>query len=166
MTAPGRDAPPVLSASAQKVQDAITAAGFANRVIELAAPVRTAAEAAVAVGCEVGQIAKSIVFMAARTRRPILVVASGAHRVSESAIEALIGEPLARATPEFVREHTGFAIGGTPPLGHARPIETFLDRDLLALDVLWAAAGHPNSLFQVTPDELSRMTRGRVVSVA
>jgi len=155
-----------LSASAQKVQDAITARGLDCRVFELAVPVRTAADAAREVGCEVAQIAKSLVFRAARSGRGVLVITSGAHRVDELRIAAELGEPIERADPGFVREHTGYAIGGIPPLGHARPLETFVDEDLLALPEIWAAAGHPNALFRVLPSELLALAGGRVVKVA
>lgn len=155
-----------LSASAQKVQDALRARGLANTVIELAVPVRTAADAARAVGCEVGQIVKSIVFRARTSGRGVLVLTSGAHRVDEGIIAGLLGEPIDRADPAFVRETTGYAIGGVPPLGHAVAMETFVDEHLLTLGELWAAAGHPNSLFQLTPDELTRLTHGRVTRVA
>jgi prolyl-tRNA editing enzyme YbaK/EbsC (Cys-tRNA(Pro) deacylase) len=154
-----------LSASAQKVQDAIVSLGLMNRVIELAHPVRTAAEAAAAVGCEVRQIAKSIIFMTGRSKRPVLVVTSGANRVNEATLATLVGEPLERATASFVREQTGFAIGGVPPLGHRQRVETFLDLDLMSLPEIWAAAGHPNALFRVTPDELLQMSGARVVTV-
>ena len=107
----------------------------------------------------------SLIFTTRETRRPILVVTSGAHRVNEHTLASLVGEPLARATPEFVREHTGFAIGGVPPIGHTRPLETFLDLDLMSLQQLWAAAGHPNALFPLTPEELLLVSNGRVVSV-
>lgn len=158
--------PAPLSASARKVQDAIAALGFANTVLELPIPVRTAADAARAVGCEVAQIAKSVIFRAAKSGRPVLVITSGANRVDEARVAELLGEPIGRANPDFVREATGFAIGGIPPIGHAIPPVTLVDRDLLALAELWAAAGHPNSLFRVTPDELVRMSGGRVERVA
>ena len=96
----------------------------------------------------------------------MLVLTSGSNRVDESKIAALLGEPIGRADAAFVREATGFAIGGVPPIGHARPMETFIDEDLLDLAELWAAAGHPNSLFRLTPDELRRMSGGRVARVA
>jgi prolyl-tRNA editing enzyme YbaK/EbsC (Cys-tRNA(Pro) deacylase) len=160
----GVGAPP-LSASARRVQEAIRSLGFANDVFELAEPVRTAADAARAVGCDVAQIVKSIVFRAARSGRGVLVLTSGANRVDEARVAELLGEPLGKADPAFVRERTGFAIGGVPPLGHATPFVTFLDEDLLSLGRLWAAAGHPNSLFPVTPDELARMTGGRIARV-
>ena len=158
--------PGTLSDAAQRVQDALRAAGFANTVIELAVPVRTAVAAAEAVGCTPAQIVKSLVFQRSTSGEPVLVVASGAHRVSEQRLAELIGEPVAMGPAAFVREVTGFAIGGIPPLGHARALDAIVDAHLLTLDGLWAAAGHPNSLFKLTADELVRMTRGRVAEVA
>jgi len=158
--------PRALSEAAQRVQDALRAAGFENLVRELEVPVRTAAAAAEAVGCRPEQIVKSLVFRRAETGRPLLVVASGGHRVSEDRLATLAGEPLVMGDPRFVREVTGFAIGGIPPVGHAQAIETIVDAHLLRLDGLWAAAGHPNSLFPLTGDELVRMTGGRVAEVA
>ncbi len=155
-----------LSASAAKVQQALLALGFANEVIEHAQSTRSAAEAAAAVGCSVGQIAKSIVFRAKGSGRPILVVASGPNRVSEKAIEALIGERLGKADAGYVRERTGYAIGGVPPVAHAGRLETFIDEDLTRFPEIWAAAGTPNAVFKLTPDELLRMTGGRVVRLA
>jgi prolyl-tRNA editing enzyme YbaK/EbsC (Cys-tRNA(Pro) deacylase) len=154
-----------LSASARKVQDAIAARGFSNAVFELAVPVRTAADAAAAVGCDVAQIAKSLIFRAERTGRCVLVITSGANRVDVNRIGALLGEPIGKADPDFVRSSTGFAIGGIPPLGHATPPVTFIDEDLMRLEAIWAAAGHPNALFRLTPAELARMADGTVVRV-
>ena len=154
-----------LSASAQKVQDAIRARGFEYAVFELEIPVRTSADAAREVGCEVAQIAKSIIFRAA-DGRGVLVIASGANRVNEAAVTALIGQPIGRATPDFVREVTGYAIGGIPPLGHATELITLVDEDLLALGAVWAAAGHPNALFRLEPADLPRLSGGRVAKVA
>ena len=154
-----------LKPSAQRVQDALIARNFSNQVIELAASTRTAAEAATAVGCEVGQIAKSLVFKGKRSSKPILIIASGANRVNEKKMKGYLGERLARPDADFVREQTGFAIGGIPPLGHAAALETFIDEDLLHFAQIWAAAGHPNALFPLTPDDLVTMTGGRVVTV-
>ncbi len=123
--------PEELSPSARKVQQALESLGFTLQVVELPASTRTAVEAAQAVGCQVGQIVKSLIFKGKRSERPILVVASGANRVNEKRIEAYIGEPLGKADADYVRQHTGFVIGGVPPLGHAEPLETFIDRDLL-----------------------------------
>jgi len=155
-----------LSDAAQRVQDALRAGGFANTVQELAVAVKTAAAAAEAVGCTPAQIVKSLVFQRVTSGAPVLVVASGANRVSEAKLETLLGEPVRMGPPKFVREVTGYAIGGIPPLGHAQKLHTIVDAHLMALEGLWAAAGHPNSLFPLTPDELVRMTGGRVAEVA
>ena len=154
-----------LSSSAQKVQDALHALGMTLQVVELPDSTRTAVEAAQAVGCQVGQIVKSLIFKAKRSQRPVLVIASGANRVNEKAIEALIGEPLGKADADFVRQHTGFAIGGVPPVGHTEPVETFVDEDLLQYSEIWAAAGTPNAVFRLAPPDLVRMTGGQVVKI-
>jgi prolyl-tRNA editing enzyme YbaK/EbsC (Cys-tRNA(Pro) deacylase) len=155
-----------LSAGPRRVQDALRERGFDLEVLEFDVAMRTSADAARVVGCTLGQIAKSLVFRAERTGRAVMVIASGAHRVDEARIGELLGEPIGRADPEFVREHTGQPIGGVAPLAHARPLELLIDEDLLELDELWAAAGHPNALFRLTPAELVRMTSGRVARVA
>ena len=155
-----------LSEAAQRVQDALRAGGFTNTVIELEVPVKTAAAAAEAVGCTPEQIVKSLVFQGVTSGKPILVVASGGTRISESRLTAIVHEPIKMGPPKFVREVTGFAIGGIPPLGHAQPIEVLIERRLLAQPALWAAAGHPNSLFALTPQELVAMTNGRVAEMA
>ncbi len=160
------DAARPLSASAQKVQDDLRARGFGNTVIELEVPVKTAAAAAEGVGAEVAQIVKSLVFRGTRTGDAVLVVASGANRVDTAKLAALLGEDVAMADPRSVRELTGFAIGGIPPVGHASPLPVYIDQHLTTLSDLWAAAGHPNSLFRLTPEELVRMTNGRVCELA
>jgi len=154
-----------LSPSARKVQAALAARGFTLQVVELPQSTRTSAEAAAAVGCTVGQIAKSIVFRAARSQRPVLVLTSGVNRVSESAVAVLVGEPLAKADADFVRARTGFVIGGVPPVGHAESLITFIDEDLLQFAEIWAAAGTPNAVFRLTPEELVRLTEGKVAKV-
>jgi Cys-tRNA(Pro) deacylase len=154
-----------LSPSAQKIQDALAALGFTNQVIEHAQTTRSAAEAAAAVGCTVAQIAKSIVFRAKGSGRAVLVVASGPNRVNEKAVEAALGDKLGKADAEFVRAETGYAIGGVSPIGHAKPLDIFIDADLMGLDEIWAAAGTPNAVFKLTPDELRRMTGGRVIDI-
>jgi prolyl-tRNA editing enzyme YbaK/EbsC (Cys-tRNA(Pro) deacylase) len=155
-----------LKPSAQRVQDALTERGLGERVVELAATARSAAEAAAALGCEVGQIAKSLVFRLRQSGRPVLIVACGSNRVDLARVEALLGEPLDRADPDFVREQTGYAIGGIPPLGHARPLVTVVDEDLLRYQRIWAAAGHPNAVFPLTPRELVAVTGGQVARTA
>ena len=154
-----------LSSAAQRVQEALRGLGFAYEVTESAQPARTAAEAARTVGCDVGQIAKSLVFKTATSGRAVLVITSGANRVNEWRIGVLLKEALEKAPAAFVREHSGFAIGGIPPVGHAKPMETFIDEDLLRHDAIWAAGGTPNALFRLAPSDLVKMTGGRVVRV-
>ena len=154
-----------LSPSALRVQQALQAQGFDLQVLELPDSTRTAMDAAQAVGCQVGQIVKSLIFKAKRTGRPVLVVASGANRVNERIIEELIAEPLGKADADFVRQHTGFAIGGVPPVGHLETLLTFIDQDLLQYSEIWAAAGTPNAVFRLSPADLARMTGGKVVRI-
>jgi prolyl-tRNA editing enzyme YbaK/EbsC (Cys-tRNA(Pro) deacylase) len=154
-----------LKDKAQRVRATLAARGFAFEVREFPASTRTAAEAAAAIGCEVAQIAKSLVFRARQSGRPVLVIASGANRVDEKAVAALIGEKIGRADADFVRAATGFAIGGVPPLGHDTPPVTLIDRDLLALDEIWAAAGTPNAVFRLMPEDLVAVTGGRVADI-
>jgi prolyl-tRNA editing enzyme YbaK/EbsC (Cys-tRNA(Pro) deacylase) len=154
-----------LSSSAQKVQDTLKDLGFENRIMELPATTRSAADAADAIGCKVEQIAKSIVFRAKNTNRPVLVIASGVNRVNEKKIGELLSEPLGKADADFVRKMTGFVIGGVPPIGHLQKMEIFIDEDLLTHDQIWAAAGTPNAIFRLLPADLVKMTGGRVTSV-
>lgn len=157
--------PKPLNSSAQKVQDALRNLGYTNTVIEMPGTTRTSAEAAQTVGCEVVQIAKSLIFKTKRTGRPVLVIASGINRVDTKKMRAALGEKLSKPDADFVRQHTGFVIGGVPPVGHAGKLETFIDEDLLNFDTIWAAAGTPFAVFQLTPDELVAMTGGQVMAV-
>ena len=154
-----------LKSSAQKVQDALQSLGLTCEVVQMQAATRTAEDAAQAVGCEVGQIVKSLLFKSQQSQQPILVVASGANRVNEKVLGQQISEPVKMASAEFVREMTGFAIGGVPPLGHCQPSTVFIDEDLLAYTEIWAAAGTPRAVFKLTPDELKMITNGTVISV-
>jgi len=154
-----------LSASARRVQEALSALGLDCAITEHAVPARTSQEAAVVLGCEVGQIAKSLVFRGLASGDPVLVVASGAHRVDEAKVGALAGEAIGRAEPEFVREVTGYAIGGIPPVGHAREIATWVDEALLAFEIVYAAGGTPNALFAIRATELLRVCGGRSADV-
>jgi len=133
-------------------------AGVDARVVEFDQPTRTSAEAAVAIGCTVAEIAKSIVFRGAHSGQAVIVVASGDNRVSETKVAEQVGEPLARADAEFVRAATGYAIGGVAPVGHAQPVKLLLDVDLRRFAIVWAAAGTPFSVFPVTPDQLRSLT--------
>lgn len=155
----------VLSTSAQRVQDALVAAGVATTIVEYDVPARTSAEAAAVLGCAVGQIAKSLVFRSA-SGAPVLVIASGAHRVDEAKIAALAGEAIGKADPAFVRAATGYAIGGIPPLAHSIRPRTFIDRNLLAYETVYAAGGTPHAMFPITPAELVRVAEGTVAETA
>jgi prolyl-tRNA editing enzyme YbaK/EbsC (Cys-tRNA(Pro) deacylase) len=154
-----------LSAAAQRIQDVLASRGLPHQVVEFTQTTRSAADAAAAIGCTVAQIAKSIMFRAA-SGAPVLVIASGPNRIDEAKVAAALGEPIGKADADFVRTATGFAIGGVPPLGHAQTPRTLIDRDLLALPTIWAAAGTPNAVFQLTPDELVNMTGGIPADVA
>ncbi len=156
----------MLSSAAQRIQDALTAAGLPLTVLELADSTRTSSEAAAAVGCEVAQIVKSIIFRAAVSDRVVLVLTSGANRVDERKVAALLAEPLAKADAGFVRARTGFVIGGVAPIGHSEPPITFIDQTLLAHPEIWAAAGTPNALFKLSPADLLTLTHGQVADVA
>lgn len=147
------------------VQRALEAAGVQSEIQTLPSSTRTAKAAAESLGCGVAQIAKSIVFKASDSGQAVLVVASGVNRIDEAAVAELLGEPIERATPEFVREKTGFAIGGVAPCGHAEPVTVLIDEDLLDLAECWAAAGTPHSVFRLEPHELAGLTSGRVAAV-
>ena len=154
-----------LGPSVRRVQEVLAAAGGGHTVVALAQSARTSAEAASAVGCRVDQIAKSLVFRGEQSQRPVLVIASGINRVDERKVAALIAEPVGRADADFVRQRTGFAIGGVAPVAHAEPLTILIDEDLLRWPEIWAAAGHPNTVFRLTPDDLVRLTGGRVAEV-
>jgi len=143
----------------------LTALGLPCQVVELPASTRTAQEAAQAIGCTVAQIVKSLIFRGTRTGKPILVLASGVNRVNEKRLGEMAGEPIGKADADFVRQHTGFAIGGVPPVGHPTPIETYIDADLLPYQEIWAAAGTPRAVFRLIPQDLQKMNHGAIVSI-
>lgn len=153
------------SSSIERVADALRASGIDSEVQELPQSTRTAVEAAAAVGCAVGQIAKSLVFHTAGGERPILVIASGTNRVDERRLAALVGEPVTKASADYVRRVTGFAIGGVAPVGHATPLTTYIDQDLPRYDTIWAAAGTPRAVVRLTPTQLLALTGGEVIAV-
>lgn len=160
--------PPVnapLPDSAQRVQDAAAALGLEIAVREMAQPTRTAEEAAAACDVTVGQIVKSLVFIGAQSGKPYLLLVSGTNRVNEKGVAAHLGEALARPDAHKVRELTGYAIGGIPPFGHATAIATYIDRDLLQYDAVWAAAGTPRAVFRADPKKLQEATRATVIAV-
>ncbi|MGE4298130.1 MAG: YbaK/EbsC family protein [Desulfovibrionaceae bacterium] len=155
-----------LRKSAQKVADILEERGFSCVVTELAESSRTAQQAADVVGCSVAQIVKSLVLRGKESGEPYLCEVSGVNRLDTNAVAALVGEPVKMAEADFVRAVTGYAIGGIPPVGHARDIRTFIDQDLWIYGELWAAAGTPYALFRLTPDELLAMTGGQVAELA
>ena len=157
--------PEELSRSARRVQEVLSRLGNDFEVIELPSTTRTAIDAATAIGCSVEQIAKSILFRTVNDKKPVMVIASGTNRVNESKLAEFVGEPVEKADADYVREKTGFVIGGVPPIGHAQHICTVIDEDLLALGELWAAAGTPKSVFKLSPTDLLEMTAGTVTSI-
>ena len=154
-----------LSPSAQKIQDLLRTLGPAFNVIEFSESTRTAQEAADRVNCQLGQIVKSLIFKGRTSNKGILVLTSGSNRVDETRIGQYCGEAITRADADFVRSVTGFAIGGVPPVGHAQPIETYMDEDLMHYPTVWAAAGTPNAVFELLPSDLAKITQGKVVHV-
>jgi prolyl-tRNA editing enzyme YbaK/EbsC (Cys-tRNA(Pro) deacylase) len=155
----------MLSKNAQYIQDFLKRKGIETKVVELPDSTRTAEEAAKAIGCQVAQIVKSLIFKTKTTNRPILVLASGANRVSPEKIAAACKEEIVKADADFTREVTGFAIGGIPPVGHAHKIETYIDADLLKLQELWAAAGTPHAVFNIDTSSLVNLTGGKVIVI-
>jgi prolyl-tRNA editing enzyme YbaK/EbsC (Cys-tRNA(Pro) deacylase) len=153
---------PATAPSALKVQAVL---GPEFHVLEFEASTRTSQDAAAAIGCTVAEIAKSLIFKSAQGRA-VLVIASGVNRVDEQKVRALLGEKIGRADAEFVRDKTGYAIGGVPPVGHATAPIVLVDQDLQQFPTVWAAAGTPNAVFKVTPADLVRLTQGRVADIA
>jgi prolyl-tRNA editing enzyme YbaK/EbsC (Cys-tRNA(Pro) deacylase) len=149
---------PAQHPTALRTQGLLADAGLPVRVVEFEQPTRTSAEAAEAIGCSVAEIAKSVVFRNKTAGGAVVVVASGANRVSETKVAAKLGVKLGRADADFVRESTGYVIGGVAPLGHAGPVRLLLDRDLLQYETVWAAAGTPFSVFPLTPAALQALT--------
>jgi prolyl-tRNA editing enzyme YbaK/EbsC (Cys-tRNA(Pro) deacylase) len=147
------------------VRQALASLGLMPDIKEFSETTRTSAEAAAAIGCTVAQIAKSVVFRAVGMNRAVLVIASGANRVDEKLVAAALGDRIAKADAAFVRDKTGFAIGGVAPVGHTEKPVTLIDEDLLGHAEIWAAAGTPNSVFRLTPQALVAMTGGRVTAI-
>jgi prolyl-tRNA editing enzyme YbaK/EbsC (Cys-tRNA(Pro) deacylase) len=149
--------------SVDRVRAALLSAGHHDTIAEFPDGTRTAADAAAAVGCTVAQIAKSIVLRAGE--QVVLVIASGVNRVDMGKVSALLGAPVKSADARWVRDVTGFAIGGVAPVGHLAAPRVFIDEDLMALDPVWAAAGSPKHAFRTTAAEIARMTGGQIADV-
>lgn len=149
--------------SVSRVREALASHGLTDRIVVLPDSARTARLAADALGCDVAQIVNSLVFRLTHSDRPLLVLSSGARRVDLNALAAIAGEPVGKADATFVREQTGFAIGGVAPVGHSQPLQRLIERSVTAFAEIWAAAGHPNTVFRLTPDELARITGAPIV---
>ena len=154
------------SASVQRVERALREAGIHTQIVELPGAAHTAKLAAQFLGCEVAQIANSLVFRAVASDTAVLVMSSGAKRVDMAKLAAIVGEEIGKADADFVRAATGLAIGGVAPVGHTGSLRTYVERSLSAWPRIWAAAGHPNTVFPLTYAELVRITRGQEVDVA
>ncbi|MEA2633584.1 MAG: hypothetical protein QOJ33_1517 [Chloroflexota bacterium] len=146
-----------------RVQAALAAAGVDTRIEEFPSSTRTAQEAAATVGTSVGQIVKSLVFLAGAA--PVIALVSGINRLDTQCLGALTGATIGKADADAVRQATSYSIGGVPPIGFPAPIPTFIDRDLLQYDVVWAAAGTPRHVFPIAPQELVRITGGKVADL-
>lgn len=157
--------PDAMPTSAKQVVALLAQQGHDQPVVLLPQTGRTSAEAASALGCSVAHIAKSIIFRRLADDRPVLVIASGINRVDEAKVTALVGD-IGRADARFVRDNTGYAIGGVCPIGHRVEPVMLIDEDLMALGFIWAAAGHPHAVFKLTGEQLVRMTNAPVVEVA
>jgi prolyl-tRNA editing enzyme YbaK/EbsC (Cys-tRNA(Pro) deacylase) len=156
--------PALNSPSVERVRDALSRAGLGDTIVELPGAARTAKAAAEYLGCEIGQIANSLVFRAEASDQALLVMSSGAKRVDVARLAALVGEPVGKADADFVRERTGFAIGGVPPVGHG--LKPYVEKSLAAYRELWAAAGHPHTVFRLTYPDLLRITGGAEANLA
>ncbi|MCH7662242.1 MAG: YbaK/EbsC family protein [Chloroflexi bacterium] len=157
--------PPDITPSAHKVQATLNSLGYNHQVIEHEETTRTAFEAAAAIECDVGQIVKPLIIKAKNSGKAILVIASGPNRVKKKIIRDEIGEKIGRADVDFVREQIGSAIGDIPPIGLIQSNPGFIDEDLLQYIEIWAAAGTPNAVFKLRPNELVEMTGGKVIKI-
>lgn len=156
---------PVLNQSAQRVQDALLKKGLPFEVKQLSKSTRTANEAATAIGCDIAQIVKSLLFCTLKNNKPILILASGKNRVNQKTIEALVGEEIIKADADFTREITGFAIGGIPPLENEKIRDVFIDQNLFNFETLWAAAGTPFAVFSLYSCDIQKVVQGKIISI-
>ena len=156
----------ILPRSARRVRAALIELGLPAEIVQLADSTRTAPEAAAAVGCELGAIVKSLVMRGTNTHTPVLALVSGDNRADVARIEAVLDEPVERPDAAFVREVTGYAIGGIPPVGHPQPVRAVMDEDLLRFETVWAAAGHPHAVFPIAPATLAQATHATVLKLA
>lgn len=157
----------LLAKSAKTVQYVLAKKGLECKVVEMADSTRTAQDAANAIGCDIAQIVKSLIFKTKATHRPVLILVSGQNRVNEKVIESHVGEKITKADADFTKDITGFAVGGIPPIGHRQVIDfIFIDQDLMKFDSIWAAAGTPNAVFNLQSKNLVEMTEGKIISIS
>lgn len=154
-----------LSQNANKVQEVLKNYELDLEVIELAQSTRTALEAAQAIGCEVAQIVKSLVFRGEQSKMGLLILASGSNQVNQAEFSRLLGEQIERPNADFVRQVTGFPIGGVAPVGHPQPLPTYIDQDLFLYPEIWAAAGTPHAVFRLSPADLVKICHGQVIKI-
>lgn len=153
------------TANVRRVKEALLQGGLTVQIKAMEESARTAQMAADAIGCQVAQIVKSLVFKAQGQDLAILALVSGANRLDEKLVEEQLGFKLEKANAAFVRDMTGFAIGGVAPVGHLKPSQTIIDQDLLLFKTVWAAAGHPNTVFPISPPQLIKLSAGKVMVV-
>ncbi|MDA0184142.1 YbaK/EbsC family protein [Solirubrobacter phytolaccae] len=155
-----------LPRSSRRVHAALVALGLPADIVHLEDATRTAPEAAAAVGCELGAIVKSLVMRGVTSGQPVLALVSGSNRADLELLEAALDEQVERPDATYVREVTGYAIGGIPPVGHPAPVRTFMDEDLLQYETVWAAAGHPHTIFPIAPSALADAAGATVTRLA
>ena len=153
------------SSSVERFEKSARDLDLAIAIVEMAESTRTAQEAAAACSCDVGQIVKSLIFLTRDSATPVLLLVSGDNRVDQDKVAALLGEALERPDAKFVRQTTGFSIGGVPPFGHATPLTTYIDQDLLLHEAVWAAAGTPRAVFSISSTVLKDITNASVIAV-
>src|SRR5437016_4800855 len=153
-----------LKASAQRVQEILQNLNLPISVVEFSETTRTSQEAANAIGCDIAQIAKTLIFKKKKTQEPVCIIASGQNRVDEKKIEQYVGEAVEKPDAQYVLHYTGFAIGGVSPIGFEFSIKPFIDEDLMKYETVWAAAGTPNSVFKISSKDLVAITKGQVIS--
>jgi len=157
---------PFLSKAAEAIENALNIKGLSCSVIELSKSARTAQDAAESIGCEIRQIVKSLIFTTKNSEEAVLILASGPNRVNEKTISKHLGEDIVKADATQTKRITGFAIGGIPPIGHQSPIDhVFIDEDLLKFDIVWAAAGTPNAVFNINSKDLVAITKAKIISI-
>lgn len=151
--------------SSQRIQDILKKYDRSTNVVEFTETTRTSQEAANVIGCDVAQIAKTLIFKGKNSQKPVCVIASGKNRVDEKKIEQYIGEAIEKPDADYVLKHTSFVIGGVPPVGYQFEIQTLIDEDLMEYETLWAAAGTPYSVFKISPQDLLNITQGKIVDI-